>query len=138
MKCNDVRIFFSRIADKSGPTAISSVDMDFLRDNGYLNVMQMDDYNRGMAEVSTLTQLNIDLMNERIAENSERAHLNEDERKSHSIAFLFEGKENKEVQKEDIESHKEAVSKMDADIAQRETQVNELIKKKSIFDRMVP
>ena len=36
MKCNDVRIFFSQIADKSVSTPIPSVDMDFLANNGYL------------------------------------------------------------------------------------------------------
>ena len=100
--------------------------------------MQKDDYDRGLAEISTLTPMSMDLMNQRMAENSERAHLDEDVRKTHSITFLFEDKENKEAKSEEIESHKEAVSKIDADIAKREAQINELIKKKSIFDRMVP
>jgi hypothetical protein len=138
MKCNDVRIFFSQIAEKSVLTPIPSVDMDFLANNGYLTLMQKDDYNLGLAEISTLTPMSVDLMNQRMEENSERAHLDDDVRKTHSIAFLFEGKENKEAEKLEIQSHKEAVSKIDADIAKREAQINELIKKKSIFDRMVP
>ena len=108
MKCSNVRIFFSQIAEKSVLPLIPSVDMDFLANNGYINVMQKDDYNRGLAEISTLTQMSNDLMNQRMTENSERAHLNEDERKTHSITFLFEDKENKEAQKEEIESHKES------------------------------
>jgi hypothetical protein len=67
-----------------------------------------------------------------------KSPLNEDERKTHSITYLFEDKENKEAQKEEIESHKENLSKIEADIATRGAQINELIKKKSIFDRMVP
>jgi hypothetical protein len=138
MKCNDVRIFFSQIAEKTVSTPIPTVDMNFLANNGYLSVMQKDDYNRGLAEISTLAQISLDLINQRTAENSERAHLNEDVRKTHSIAFLFADKESKEAQMEEIESHKEVISKEDADIAKREAQINELIKKKSIFDRMVP
>jgi hypothetical protein len=138
MKCSDVRIFFSQIADKTVTTPIPSVDMDFLANNGYLTVMQQEDYNRGLAEISALNQMTLDLMNQRNAENSERAHLDEDVRKTHSITFLFEAKENKEAEKLEIESHKEAVSKIEADIAKREAQISELIKKKSIFDRMVP
>jgi hypothetical protein len=138
MKCNNVRIFFSQIAEKTVSTPIPSVDMNFLANNGYLTVMQKDDYNRGLAEISTLAQISLDLINQRTAENSERTHLNEDIRKTHSIAFLFADKENKDAKSEEIESHKEAISKIDADIAKREAQINELIKKKSIFDRMVP
>ena len=138
MKCNDVRIFFSQIAEKSVPALIPAVDMDFLSNNGYLNVMQKEDYNRGLAEISTLTQMSNDLMNQQMAENSERANLSEDIRRTHSITFLFEGKENKEAQREEIESHKQTLSKIEADIAKRGAQISELIKKKSIFDRMVP
>lgn len=138
MKCNDVRIFFSQIAEKSVLPLIPSVDMAFLANNGYLTVMQKSDYNQGLAEISNLTLMSNDLMNQQMAENSERAHLNEDIRKTHSIAFLFEDKENKEAQREEIESHKETVSKIEADLAKRGAQINELIKKKSIFDRMVP
>jgi hypothetical protein len=138
MKCSNVRIFFSQIAEKSVLPLIPSVDMDFLANNGYLTVMQKDDYNQGLAEISTLTQMSNDLMNQQNTENSEKAHLDEDVRKTHSITFLFEDKENKEAEKEEIESHKETVSKIEAEIAKKEAQINELIKKKSIFDRMVP
>jgi hypothetical protein len=138
MKCGNVRIFFSQIAEKSVLPLIPPMDMDFLANNGYINVMKKDDYNRGLAEISTLTQMSNDLMNQRITENNERTHLHEDERKTHSITFLFEDKENKEAQKEEIDSHKETLLKIEADIATRGAQINELIKKKSIFDRMVP
>ena len=112
MNCNNVRIFFSQIAEKSVLPLIPSVDMDFLVNNGYLTVMQNADYNRGLAEISTLTQMSNDLMNRQMTENNEKAHLNEDVRKTHSITFLFEDKENKEAQKEEIKSHEEVVSKL--------------------------
>ena len=47
-------------------------------------------------------------------------------------------KENKEAEREKVESDKNVVSKMEADIAERETKINELIHKKSKIDRMVP
>ncbi len=137
MKCNDVRIFFSQIAEKSVLTPNLSIDLNFLTDNGYLNVMQQADYDKGLAEISTLTRMSQDLNDQRFAENGEITHLNEDVRKTHSISYLFEGAENKEAQKEEIERHKEIVSKMEADIANRQAQINELIKKKSVFDRFV-
>ena len=70
MKCNDVRTFFSQIAEKSISMQIPQADMDFLSDNGYLSVMQKEDYDQASAEVSNLTQMNQDLPN---AENTERS-----------------------------------------------------------------
>jgi len=138
MKCNDVMVFFSQITAKSVSMQVSSVDMDFLSSNGYLTVMQKVDYDQGMAELSNLNQKNIDLMNERMTDNSEKAALDGDIKKTHSITYLFEDKEDKNAQLEKIEQDKDAISRTEADIAQKETAINELIKKKSFFDRMVP
>ena len=69
MKCNDVRTFFSQIAEKSVSMQIQPSDMDFLFNSGYLSAMQKEDYDRALAEVSNLTQMNVDLVN---AENVER------------------------------------------------------------------
>ena len=138
MKCNDVRTFFSQIAEKSVSMQIEPSDMDFLCSNGYLSVMQKEDYDRATAEVSNLTQMNIDLANAENADRSAKSALEEDERKTHSITFLFEAKENKEAEREKVESEKNVTSKIEADIAERETKINELIHKKSIVDRMVP
>ena len=44
--------------------------MDFFISNGYLSVMQKEDYDQASAEVSNLTQMNIDLAN---AENADRS-----------------------------------------------------------------
>ena len=61
MRCNDVRTFFSQIAEKSISIQISQSDMDFLSNGGYLSVMQKGDYDNAAAEVANLTQMNADL-----------------------------------------------------------------------------
>ena len=138
MKCNDVRTFFSQIAEKSVSMQIQPSDMDFLTNNGYLSVMQKEDYDQAVAEVSNLTQMNVDLVNAENADRSAKIALEEEEKKTHSIIFLFEDKENKEAEREKVESEKNVVSKMEADITEREAKINELIHKKSKMDRMVP
>jgi hypothetical protein len=138
MNCKDVRTFLFQVAEKSIQVQIPQTDMDFLGNNGYLSVMQKEDYDRALAEVSNLTQMNIDLMNAQNAEGSAKATLEQEERKTHSIGFLFEGKEEKEAEREQIASEKTVVSKVEADIAERENKINELIHKKSLIDRMVP
>ena len=69
MKCNDVRTFFTQIAEKSISMQVQSSDIDFFSSNGYLSVMQKEDYEQGSAEVANLTQMNIDLVN---TENADR------------------------------------------------------------------
>ena len=138
MKCDDVRTFLSQIAGKSISMQIQQTDMDFLSGDGYLSVMQKKDYDNALAEVSNLTQMNMDLANEENADRTAKAALDEEQRKTHSIKFLFEGKEDKEAEREKVESEKNVVSKIDADIAERDTMINQLIQKKSIVDRMVP
>lgn len=138
MKCNDVRTFFSQIAQKSISMQIPQADMDFLRDNGYLSVMPKEDYDQVSAEVSNLTQMNQDLFNAENTERSTKEALEQEERKTHSIKFLFEGKEIKEAEREKVEGEKNVVSKIDADIAERDDKIKQLIQKKSIVDRMVP
>ncbi len=138
MRCNDARTFFSQIAEKSISMQISQPDIDFLRDNGYLSVMQKEAYDQAVAEVSSLTQMSIDLANEENADRGAKSALQEDEGKTHSIKFLFEGKEVKEAEREKVESEKSAVSKIDGEIAEKDAKINELIQKKSVTDRMVP
>ena len=138
MKCNDVRTFLSQIAEKSISMQIQQADMDFLHNAGYLSVMQKEDYDQALAEVSNLTKMNIDLQNETNAERSADATLKEEEKKTHSITFHFEGKEKKEAELENVESERNVVSKVEADIAEKDSKINELIQKKSIIDRMVP
>ena len=138
MKCNDVRTFFSQIADKSITMQIQQSDMDLLVSNGYLSVMPKEYYMQASDEVSKLTQMNADLINAENAERVERTVLNNEERKTHSIAFLFEEKEHKQIIRDKVDNQKTLVSKMDADISERESRINDLIHKKSVVDRMVP
>jgi len=138
MKCNDVRIFFSQIAEKSISMQIQSSDMNFLSTKGYLSVMQKEDYDQAVAELSNLTQMNIDLWNAWNTDKSAKVALEGEEKKTHSITFLFEGKENKEAERNKVESEKTLISKMEVDLTERQAKINELITKKSKMDRMVP
>jgi len=138
MNCNDMRAFFSQITEKSVSMQVPQVQMDFLTNNGYLSVIKKEDYDQESAEVSSLTQLSVDLANEGNAERSARSTLRDDEKKAHSIRFLFEDNEAKEADREKVERDKNVVSKMDAEIIERESKINELIHKKSVMDRLVP
>ena len=55
--------------------------------------------------------MNIDKVNAENADRSEKAALQEDEKKTHSIMFLFEEKRRKEAEREKVESEKNVVFK---------------------------
>lgn len=138
MHCNDVRTFFSQIAGKSVSMQIPQADLDFLCTNGYLLMMQKEQYDQALAEVSDLTKMSEELQSETMEERSAEATLRQEEKKTHSILFRFEGKEKKEAELQSVESERNIVSKEKADVAEKDSQINELIQKKSKTDRMVP
>jgi hypothetical protein len=112
--------------------------MDFLSTNGYVSVMQKEEFDRALAEVANLSKMNEELQTERTEEGSAEATLKKGEKKTHSILFHLEGREKKEAELESVESERNVVSKEEADIVERESKINELIQKKSMIDRMVP
>ena len=138
MQCNDVRMFMSQVASKSISTQIQPGDLDFLMANGYLTVMQKEDYDKAAAEVSTLTNLTVDQENEMKYESGQEATLKAEEDKTHSIMFHFEKQEKKEADLQALQSEKELVSKVETEVTTRDAQIKELIQKKSVVDRMVP
>jgi hypothetical protein len=137
MDCNDVRTFLSQIAGKSVSIQIQQADMDFLSTNGYVSVMQKEEYDRAVAEVSNLTSMNEELQKERVEERSAEATLEGEEKKTHSILFHFEAREKKEAERESVERERNVVSKEEADIGEMGSKISELIQKKSMIDRMV-
>jgi hypothetical protein len=137
MKCSEVRAFLSQIASGSVSMPVQQPDVDFLSANGYLSVMTKDEYDQALAEVSKLTQLNEDLQNEEAKERTEEAVLEEEEKKTHSLLFHFEGREKREAELEAVERDRAVVSKEETDIAEKTSRINELIQKKSAIDRVV-
>ena len=139
MKCNDARTFLSQISWKSAILGqIQPSDFDFLSDKGYISVMLKEDYDKAVAEVSALTQLNADQQGEINYERSAESTLKGEEGKTHSIMFHFENKEKKEAELEVLQNEKTIVSKVESEVTQRDQKIQELIQKKSAVDRMVP
>ena len=138
MQCSNVRTFMSQIAAKSVSMQIPQADLDFLSITGYLSMMKKEDYDQASAEVANLTQLNIDQQSEMNYERGEESTLKAEDGKTHSIMFHFENKEKKEAELQTLKSEKDLVSKVEAEVSQRDQKIRELIEKKSVVDRMVP
>jgi hypothetical protein len=137
MNCSDVRTFFSQVAGKSAPIQAQSVDLNFLSANGYVTVLQKADYDKTVADVSTLSQKNMDLQNEAMQERTAEMALAAEDRKTHSILFHFEGREKKEAELQTLATERDTVVKERADISSRDSEIAQLIQKKSMIDRMV-
>lgn len=138
MHCSVVRTFFSQIAGKSVSMQIPEADVNFLTTNGYISVMQKEQYDQASAEISNLAKVDEELAREEAEERSARALLEEDERKTHSIFFHFKSEENQKAELERAETQRNVVSKEEADVVEKESKIRELLQKKSMIDRMVP
>src|SRR2546426_12219510 len=106
MKCNDARTFMSQIAGKSVTIQVQQSDVNFLSTNGYLSVLQKEDYDQAAGEVAYLTQMNDALQNEMVEERIGRTTLAKDERKTHSILFHLEGRDEKVAAGELLQSER--------------------------------
>jgi len=137
VQCSVVRTFFSQIAGKSVSMQISQADIDFLTANGYVSVMQKEQYDEALVEISDLGKVNEELVREEDEERSARALLEEDESKAHSILFHFEAKDKQKADLERVESQRNVVLKEEADVVEKESKTRELLQKKSMIDRMV-
>ena len=138
MKCNDVRTFMSGIAARCVSEQIQPTDFDSLCKGGYISCLSKEDYDKASAEVSALTQLNIDQQNELNYERSAESTLKDEEKKTHSIMFHFENKEEKDAETQAYQNEKEVVSKVEVEVTERDAKIKDLIEKKSTIDRMVP
>jgi hypothetical protein len=138
MQCSAVRTFFSQIAGKSVSMQIPEADMDFLTTNGYVSVMQKEQYDEALVEISDLGKINVELGQEQDEERSARALLEEDERKTHSIFFHFESEDKKKADLERVESQRNVALKEATDVVEKESKIREHLQKKSMIDRMVP
>jgi len=137
MQCSVVRTFFSQIAGKSVSMQIPQADIDFLTANGYVSVMQKEQYDEALVEISDLGKVNEELVREEDEERSARALLEEDESKTHSILFHFEAKDKQKTDLERVESQRNVVLKEEADVVEKDSKIRELLQKKSMIDRMV-
>jgi hypothetical protein len=111
--------------------------MDFLTTNGYVSVMQKEQYDQVLAEISDLEKINEQSMKEKNEAESAKDLLEEDERKTHSILFHFEAKDKKEAELERVESQRNVVFKEEADVAEIDSKMKEHLQLKSTIDRMV-
>ena len=138
MKCSAVRAFLSQVHDRAEPiTPILPTDLDYLSVNGYMLRTSREDYDKEAADVARLSQLTIQLSTERAEAIQAESTLQRDERKEHSFLFRFEGKEEKEELSQRIQEEMAVASKEEAEFREVEANVNELIQKKSMIDRMV-
>lgn len=139
MKCSEVRDFLSQISDRQEPiTPIPSADLDYLSSNGYVLATTKDDYQKEVDDVSRLSQLTTQLDAERAEEEKTNEALQQDEKKQHSFSFHFEGQKEKDEINQRIQDESPLVAKEQSELNAMEANVNELIQKKSMIDRMVP
>jgi hypothetical protein len=138
LKCSEAKAFLSQVNDRQEPiTPIPPSDLDYLSTNGYVLQTTKDDYDKGVAEVTRISQAAEQANAEHAETERVQGALRQDEEKEHTFAFHFEGEEAKEELRGEIEAETTALSKDEAALAQMEADLSALIEEKSTIDRMV-
>ena len=138
LKCSEVRAFLSQVSDGQEPIApVSAPDLDYLTANGYVLLTTKEDHDKGLAEVTRMSQLVEQASDQRAETENVEGVLRQDEEKEHSFRFHFEGEQAKEELREKVETETSELSKDEAELAQIGANVSALIEEKSMIDRMV-
>jgi len=138
MKCSEARTLLSQLYDREEPIPlVPPADLEYLSVNGYLLKTSKDDYEKGTNDVARLSRITTQIDTEKSREQQTQAALRQDLLKEHSFVFHLEGKESKDELQERIQEEMAAVSSEESGLSQLEANVNELIQKKSMIDRMV-
>jgi len=138
MKCSEVRTFLTQISDREEPIApIQLADLNYLSVDGYVLRTTKEDYDKGADEVARLSQMTTEMNAEKAEEEVAEEALKQDERKEHSFLFHLEHKEEEDELRQRTQNETAAVSREESELSAIEANVNELIQRKSMFDRMV-
>ena len=138
MKCSEVRTFLSQVYDRVEPiTPVPSADLEYWSVNGYVLKTTKEDYEKGASDVARLSQIYTQIATEKSREQQTQEALQQDVRKEHSFLFHLEGTAAKDQLGERIQQETAAVSSEASELNQLEAIVNDLIRKKSMIDRMV-
>jgi len=139
MKCGEVRAFLSQINDRENPiTPIPAADLNYLSVGGYVLRTNKEDYDKGADEVARLSQMIAEMNTEKAEEELAEETLQQDERKEHSFLFHLQHEEEKDELLQRTQNETATVSREETDLSAVEANVNELIQKKSMIDRMAP
>jgi hypothetical protein len=111
--------------------------LDFLSANGYVLRTSKEEYDKGVAEVATLSQMIAQVDTESAEEKQANATLQQDERAEHSFKFHLEGMKEKDELRQKVQSETAVVSKEESELMSMEAKVNGFIQEKSTIDRMV-
>jgi len=139
MKCGEVRAFLSQIRDREEPIApVPSVDLNYLSSGGYVLTTTKGDHDEWADEVERLSQMTTEANAEMAKHELAEEALQKDERKEHSFLFHLEHEEEKDEVRQRAQDETAAVSTEESELSAMEANVNELIQRKSMVDRMVP
>lgn len=138
MNCREARTFMSQIDGQQPITPISQVDLLYLSSNGYVAITSQQEHDAGVKEVENLSQMTdqVDTMKNEVADAA--VNLQEDEPKTHSFLFHFEGEEKKEEMQGRVQKEQQVLTNEGPQLTTLENNLNRLIQEKSAVNRMVP
>jgi hypothetical protein len=133
--------FLNQISSREDPAnfpAVAEPDLASLAASGLIARTTKDEYDNDAAAVQKLSQLTLQLSEEKTEEQQQEGVLGQDQREERSIRARFEAKEKREALAQKVQAEATAVDKERSELAAMEARVNELIQTKSMVDRMVP
>ena len=138
MRCSDVYSLFGQIQSRSVNMPVSDADIQALLSGNYIQAVTKEGYDSLAKEVRASDQLNAAIADAKNRQIEQRIETEKDERKVHSIFFHFEGRETREQALQHTQQEEQELKQISDDLSARESSLADMIRKKSLFDKLTP
>jgi hypothetical protein len=136
--CQDISAFLSGVANRNVTTTLPDADLATLQQLNLIQRITVDQYGQLVKDVQTMQGAR-DAINQESAKRTQLAFaLQDEDRKTHSILFHFEGRDKQTAELQKATQDQVALRSTDADIAARMQGFNQLMASQSLLDTLSP
>ena len=136
--CQDVYGFLSGIRGRNLTVQLPDADVATLGNLHLVQTLTADQFAQVTRDVQALGASRQAISEEAARRSQLSAEVQDEDRRSHSILFHFEGQDKRAAQQQKEAQDEAALKSTDADLLAREQAFNELVAKQSLLDTLCP
>ena len=136
--CRSVATFLDAVSARSAAIPVAAFDLGQLQQLGLVDLLTPDQKTQLEQEVAQLVAKQQAIEQEEARRQQEANLVATDTRRTHSILFHLQGVDKQEAEVDQLHTEQEALQALEADLAKREAEFQQLIVKKAELDVMTP
>jgi len=136
--CKDVYTFLTGVQHRSLTTTLPDADLSSLAQLGILTIVAADRYAQMTHDLDSMASGRVALAQETDERNRLAETVREEQQRTHSILFHFEGKERRQADADRAAKDAASLGAMQNDLTARQQQFDAILREKATMDTLVP